>query len=88
MLWIVESHSEHLLRRLQRRIAEVESAFASPENIKMYFCGKGSSGSTIRPVKVDIFGQILDWPENFFGGLTGDLEKMAMAALQRARNGR
>jgi predicted ATPase len=85
---IVESHSEHLLRRLQRRIAEVESAFATPENIKMYFCEKGSGGSTIRPVNVDIFGQILNWPENFFGDLTGDLEKMAKAALQRARNGR
>ncbi|MBC6935335.1 MAG: DUF3696 domain-containing protein [Chloroflexi bacterium] len=73
---IVESHSEHLLRRLQRRIAEVESAFATPENIKMYFCEKGSGGSTIRPVDVDIFGQILNWPENFFGDLTGDLEKI------------
>ena len=35
---IVESHSEHIVRRLQRRIAEASPAFASPENIKMYYC--------------------------------------------------
>ena len=31
---IVESHSEHLMRRLQRRVAEEE---ASVEDVKLYF---------------------------------------------------
>jgi predicted ATPase len=84
---IVESHSEHLLRRLQRRIAEVESQFASPENIRMYFCDKGENGSTIQPVEIDEYGQIRNWPDKFFGDITGDLEKMTLAALQRSRNG-
>ncbi|MEP6987906.1 MAG: DUF3696 domain-containing protein, partial [Chloroflexota bacterium] len=84
---IVESHSERLLRRLQRRIAEVESPFATPDNIRMYFCQKGDNGSTIEQVKVDTFGQVLNWPENFFGDITGDLEAMTFAALQRSRNG-
>ena len=35
---IVESHSEHIVRRLQRRLAEAESAFARPEHVKMYYC--------------------------------------------------
>jgi predicted ATPase len=84
---IVESHSEHLVRRLQRRIAESDHGFASPENIKMYFCQKGANGSTAQPVEVDNFGQIRNWPENFFGDITGDLEKMTIAALERSRNG-
>ncbi len=84
---IIESHSEHLLRRLQRRIAEAETLFASPDNIKMYFCEKGVNGSTIQAVEVDSYGQIQNWPEGFFGDITGDLEKMAMAALQRPQNG-
>lgn len=84
---IIESHSEHLLRRLQRRIAEAESPFASPENIKMYFCEKGDNRSTIQSVEVDAYGQIQNWPEGFFGDITGDLEKMAMAALRRSQNG-
>lgn len=85
---IVESHSEHLLRRLQRRIAEVEQEFASPENVRMYFCDSGETGSTIQAVEVDIYGQISNWPDKFFGDITGDLEAMTMAALQRSMNGK
>lgn len=80
---IVESHSEHLLRRLQRRIAEVEQAFARPENIKMYFCAPGERGSTICQVEVDKYGQIANWPPNFMGDISGDLHEMLKAALDQ-----
>lgn len=82
---IVESHSEHLLRRLQRRIAEVEHDFANPDNIKMYFCESSKAGSTVREVEVDEYGQIADWPPNFFGDISGDLDAMTKAALNRRR---
>jgi len=82
---IVESHSEHLLRRLQRRIAEVEQDFANPDNIKMYFCEPSKDGSTIKPVEVDEYGQIGNWPANFFGDISGDLDAMTTAALNRRR---
>ena len=80
---VVESHSEHLLRRLQRRIAEQQPAFATPENIKMYFCQPGQSGSTIAEIEVDRFGQIANWPEDFLGDISGDLHEMLKAALKR-----
>jgi predicted ATPase len=82
---IIESHSEHLLRRFQRRIAEPENAFATPENIKAYFCKAGEEGSNIQPVEVDEYGQIRNWPDNFFGDLGGDLDAMMDAALERRR---
>jgi predicted ATPase len=82
---IIESHSEHLLARLQRRIAESENAFASPEHIKMYFCEPGQDGATIQPVEVDRFGQIANWPQNFFGDISGDLEAMSRAGLKRRK---
>ncbi|MDQ7026928.1 MAG: DUF3696 domain-containing protein [Anaerolineae bacterium] len=85
---IVESHSEHLLRRLQRRIAEEDHEFANPDNIKMYFCDMGDNGSTIQSVGVDEYGQIQNWPDKFFGDITGDLEAMTMAALKRSLNGK
>ncbi|MAS35009.1 MAG: hypothetical protein CL610_13450 [Anaerolineaceae bacterium] len=84
---IVESHSEHLLRRLQRRIAETENAFASPENIKMYFCQIEDGESKAEEVIVDEYGQIKNWPANFFGDITGDLEAMTRAALHKVMNG-
>ena len=80
---IVESHSEHILRRLQRRVAEAQPAFAKPENIKMYFCEPGQEGSTIQEVDIDRFGQIANWPENFLGNISGDLHEMLKAALER-----
>jgi len=80
---IVESHSEHLLRRLQRRIAEVEPEFASPDNIKLYFCAPGKAGSTICEVEVDRYGQIANWPQNFMGYISDDLHEMLKAALGR-----
>ena len=80
---IVESHSEHIVRRLQRRIAEASSAFAKPENIKMYYCQPAEGGSTIDQVDVDRFGQISNWPEKFMGDISGDLHTMLKAALER-----
>ncbi|MDE2634732.1 MAG: DUF3696 domain-containing protein [Chloroflexota bacterium] len=82
---IVESHSEHILRRLQRRIAETELEFAKPDNIKMYFCEPGKGGSKISEVEVDRFGQISNWPEKFFGDISGDLHTMVKSALNRRR---
>jgi len=82
---IVESHSEHIVRRLQRRIAETESEYARPDNIKMYFCEPGKDGSRISEVEVDRFGQISNWPEKFLGDISGDLHAMVKAALTRRR---
>lgn len=80
---IVESHSEHIVRRMQRRIAEASPAFATPENIKMYYCQPGEHGATIDEVDVDRFGQISNWPEKFMGDISGDLHTMLKAALER-----
>lgn len=82
---IVESHSEHIVRRLQRRIAEASPAFATPENIKMYYCQPAEGGATIDEVDVDRFGQISNWPEKFMGDISGDIHSMAKAAIQRRR---
>lgn len=82
---IVESHSEHLLTRLQRRIAESERPFVTPENIRAYFCQPNSEGSLIKPVEVNAYGQILNYPPNFFGDLAGDLTATTQAGLRKRR---
>ncbi len=77
---LVESHSEHFLRRLQRRIAEEE---LPPEKVAIYFCEPGSAGSRIRELDVDLFGNIRNWPDNFFGDEIGDLAAMVQATKKR-----
>lgn len=77
---IVESHSEHLLRRLMRRVAE-ESI--DPSLLALYFVSPGRAGSSIEPLQVDKYGNVLNWPENFFGNQTEDLVEQSRHARRR-----
>jgi predicted ATPase len=79
---IIESHSEHFLLRLQRRIAE---GAIDPENVALYYCEPGSSGATLRGLKANLFGEISDWPDDFFGDEMSELRaQIAAAAKKRA----
>ena len=78
---ILESHSEHLLRRLQRRIAEEK---LTPEQTALYFTTISDRGiSRLQELEVDYYGNIRNWPENFFGDETGDLVAMTEAEMKR-----
>jgi hypothetical protein len=83
---IIESHSEHLLHRLQRRIAEEKHNFSN-EDAALYFCNIEANGtSELVPLKLDNFGNISNWPENFFGDEMGELVAMTEAAMERQMN--
>lgn len=79
---IVESHSEHLLQRLQRRIAEEK---LPSDDVGLYFCDLGQSGSAMNKLDVDIFGNISNWPHNFFGDQFGEIAATTRAAQMRRR---
>ena len=67
---LVESHSEHLLTRLQRRIAEKQ---IDQDDVALYFCRNTDGVSTIEELEVTESGDIKNWPENFFGDVIGDM---------------
>lgn len=77
---IVESHSEHFLRRLQRRIAEQQ---LNADDTALYFCDVEQGLSTIQPLDVDVFGNIRNWPHDFFGDVAGDMVAALDASLER-----
>ena len=78
---LFESHSEHLLRRLQRRIAEGE---IQENDVGLYFCSTDDSGSSkISQLKFDQSGNISNWPKDFFGDQFGEIAAMSEAALKR-----
>ncbi|MEG3437560.1 DUF3696 domain-containing protein [Pannus brasiliensis CCIBt3594] len=80
---ILESHSEHLLRRLQRRVAEEKDGLTAPD-IQLYFCSSQENGdSQLRPLQIDRYGNIMNWPENFFGDKIGDFFAVTEAAMKR-----
>lgn len=79
---IVESHSEHFLNRLQRRVAE---GSVSPKDVAVYFCRRVGAATELEPLSLNIFGEIDNWPENFFGDEMADIAGRTLAAMQRKR---
>ena len=79
---LIESHSEHLLNRLQRRIAEEKISY---NQTALYFCRNDEGVSNIERLDIDEFGNITNWPENFFGDEMGDLFAMTKAQRERQK---
>ncbi|MBL6852104.1 MAG: DUF3696 domain-containing protein [Alphaproteobacteria bacterium] len=77
---IVESHSEHFLLRLQRRIAEQQ---LRPEDTALYFCRGEDGGSKLERLDVDLLGNITNWPENFFGDALGEATAAEIARIKQ-----
>jgi len=80
---IIETHSEHFLRRLQRRIAENS---VSQDRVSAYFADITKAPAALEPLQIDIFGNILNWPDNFFGDEMKDITEQAKAAMKRQIN--
>jgi len=81
---ILESHSEHLLKRLQRRIAEEQ---LSTESAALYFCKMPKGKSELNTLDLDMFGNIINWPEGFFGDEFGEIAAMSKAIMERKKRG-
>ena len=79
---ILESHSEHLLLRLQRRIAE---GSVDASEVNLYFCDNINGKSVIAPLDLDMFGQIRNWPDKFMGDAFGETAKAEIARLRRMK---
>lgn len=68
--FIIESHSEHFLRRLQLLIAKGDLAAS---DVALYFVHTEGESARIEALDVDEYGNIQNWPEGFFGDEMGDL---------------
>lgn len=77
---VIESHSEHMLRRFQRRIAE--EAYPSDE-LKIYFCDSVGGKSKLIDLDIDMFGEIRNWPKDFFGDEMHEIAQTRKAILKR-----
>jgi hypothetical protein len=77
---IVESHSEHLLRRLQRRIAEND---LDASQARLYFCRRENGLSILEPLRVNEYGAIKNWPKHFFGDEMGEIAATEKARLKK-----
>jgi len=73
VLFLVETHSEHLMLRCLRRIRETTEGgeghqpVARPEDIAVHFVEPGEKGPSIHRIQIDEGGDFIDpWPRGFF----------------------
>lgn len=70
----IETHSQYLLFRIQRRIAEGK---LPADKVRVFFVSRGETGSEIRQLTLDERGRVRDWPQGFFE--EGYIETSAIA---------
>ena len=78
--FIVETHSEHLFRRMQTLIAKQQIA---PNDAAMYFVERDGKAARMRSLELDDFGRVKNWPEGFFGDALGETREQARLVFTR-----
>lgn len=79
---IVETHSEYLLSRLRRRIAE-DPSDELVDAVAVYFVEQIDDESHFRRVAVNEFGGVEDWPAGFFDQAASDSRALLEAGLAK-----
>ena len=84
---IVESHSEHLLTRMMRRIAERDTAYGNVSNddVAVYFADNREGRSNLDNLRLNSDGVIENWPKDFFGDQFGEIIARETAVIKRRR---
>lgn len=78
--FIVETHSEHLFRRMQTLMAKQQ---IKRDQVAMYFIEPGDAGASVRTLELDEYGRVKNWPEDFFGDTLGETREQARLMFER-----
>jgi len=84
--FIVETHSEYLLTRLQRRLAERTIDDLTEVDVKLNVCRIMETESIVESLIIDEYGRIKNWPPNFFGDTVSDREAIMRAYVRKKRD--
>jgi predicted ATPase len=83
--FIVETHSEHLFRRMQTLIARQT---VTVEQAAMYFVQRDGTGARLLPLQIDEFGRVVNWPPQFFGDALAETREQARLMFERQAKAR
>ncbi|MFV8053897.1 DUF3696 domain-containing protein [Mycobacterium sp. 48b] len=81
---IVETHSEYMISRLRRHVAE-HFDDALQDTIGIYFAKRVNGATTYDLVETNEYGGIEEWPENFFDQATEEEHAILSAAIKKRR---
>jgi len=84
--FLIETHSEHIFRRLQFLIADEQ---LTSEQCRLYFVDRAKDRSArLERLEVDEYGRVSNWPKQFFGDAVGDAERQTRRTMERLRGHR
>lgn len=78
--FIVETHSEHLFRRMQTLIAKQQ---VMNSDCAMYFVERSGNSAILKTLTANEYGAITNWPDKFFGDAIGEAREQARARVER-----
>jgi hypothetical protein len=81
---LVETHSEQILLRVQRRIAE---GVLPHDRVALYFVDVNAEGSQLRPIGLHPNGEVEWWPEGVFEESFYEVAAMSRAQRYRLTSG-
>lgn len=77
---LVETHSEHLVLRVRRRVAEGK---LKPDQVAILFVEKHGGKSKVRRLDLNSRGHFSDWPKGFFDEAYQEAMALATAASKK-----
>ncbi len=77
---LIETHSEHLFRRLQVLMA---GAKVSEHDCALYYVERDDPSAKLIELQADEFGRIQNWPENLFGNAVGEAGQQMREMVKR-----
>ena len=80
---IVESHSEHLVNRLRRRVAEADDDPELHQLIGIVFAERDRAVTRYRSVDLNPLGGFDSWPSSFFPEGADEVRHLLEAGLQK-----
>jgi predicted ATPase len=81
---VVETHSDHIVNRLVRRIVE-DGGGAMRDLIGIYFIRKAADSTEFEEVKIDDTRGITNWPPGFFDQTATEQERIILAGLKKRK---
>ncbi len=81
---LVETHSEYLVLRLRRRIAEDETNQLK-DDLVLLFASRDGGETVYQPVELTDTGALVEWPDAFFDQGPDDAHRLLIAAAEKQR---
>lgn len=81
--FVIETHSEHLFRRMQTLVAR---DVLSTDECELYFVEQDQGTAQLRRLQLDIYGRVTNWPERFFGDTLSETREQTRLMIQRMKD--